>query len=168
MKRENEHGIELLRRVVGLFDTCNETFNYRWTPEQLLKLAQVCWDSGWDFYPDQYTERQLHEARTCGILPKWDHREKPVYDPIPFKHIQDHLVSKYDLTAQLTLDQYTEVIERARELWGDKVGQFLMDCFMPEGEAVEPGYEDSLSHYTFNAEWLEMEQEWTEFLQEKS
>jgi hypothetical protein len=165
MTREKESGIETLRKVVKLFDWCNESFNSTWTIEELIALAHICWDSGWDFFPDQYTERQLHEALKYGIKPNWDDHEKPKYDIIPFKHIQDHLVSKYDLTALLTLQQYTEVIERARELWGDKVAAFLMDCFMPEGEAVEPGYEDSLSHYSFDTPWLELEKEWSQFNQ---
>lgn len=163
MKDEKEAGIETLRRVVKLFDYCNETFNYRWTPAELMRLAQVCWESGWDFFPDQYTERQLYEAFKYGRLPTWDDRERPSYDPITFKQIQDHLVSKYDLTALLTLQQYTDLIERARTLWGDEVAAFMMDCFMPTGEPVEPGYEDSLSHYSFEPTWLELEEEWKHF-----
>lgn len=63
----------------------------------------------------------------------------------------------------LTLDQYTRVVENARENFGDKVAAFLMDCFMPEGEPVEPGYEDSLSHYSFTpTSWAELEKDWTE------
>ena len=161
-RNENESGIELLRRVVKLFDYCNETFNSRYTPEELMSLARICWASGWDFFPDQYTHRQLHEALKYGRLPTWDDNERPVYGPITFQHIQDHLVAKYDLTALLTLQQYVDVVEGARRIWGDDVAAFIMDCFMPEGEPVEPGYEDSLSHYSFQPTWLELEEEWNQ------
>jgi len=163
MSDEKEYGIELLRRVVHLFDTCNETFNYRWTPEELIKLAKVCWESGWDFYPDQYTERQLYEALTHGRAPKWNDQEKPVYDKLSFEDLATYLTNNGVTPGceSLTLDAYTKVIERARDLWGDEVAQWLMDCFMPEGEAVEPGYEDSLSHYFFMcSSWKELEPEW--------
>lgn len=163
MPREDESGIELLRRVVHLFDTCNETFNYRWTPEELLKLAKACWASEWDFYPDQYTERQLYEALTYGRPPKWDDKEKPVYDKLTFEELATYLTNNGVTPGceSLTLDVYTKVVERARELWGDSVAAWLMDCFMPEGEVVEPGYEDSLSHYFFQcSSWKELEPEW--------
>ncbi len=175
MTHENESGIEKLRRVVKLFDYCNESFNTTWTIEELLKLADTCWKSGWDFFPDQYTERQLYEALKWGILPQWDEREKPKYETIPFIHIQSHLEEHRASKLQdnsvivgntLELEHYTRLIERARDVWGDDVAAFLMDCFMPEGEPILPGIEDSLSHYTFNpTDWDELKLEWEEFLQ---
>jgi len=166
MTHENESGIELLRRVVKLFDYCNETFNSKYTPEELIKLAKVCWESGWDFFPDQYTKRQLYEALTYGRAPKWDDNEKPIYEPFVWEEMVTFL-SIHHVTPgcdSLTLEAYSNMIEKARGIWGDEVAAWLMDCFMPEGEAVEPGYEDSCSHYFFMCScWSELEPEWIQF-----
>lgn len=168
---EKECGIELLRKVVNFFNHCNETFNYRWTPEELVKLAQACWKSEWDIFPDEWTERQLYEALN-GRAPQWEIQGRPhhkfdkvvpKYDTLTFDEVATYLTNNGVTPGcdSLTLDAYTKVIERARELWGDDVAQWLMDCFMPEGEPVEPGYEDSLSHYFFQCStWKELEPEW--------
>ena len=50
----------------------------------------------------------------------------------------------------ITLAELTQVIESGAEVFGEGATAFLMDCFSPEGEPIEPGYEDSLSHYRFD------------------
>ena len=50
----------------------------------------------------------------------------------------------------LMFDQYVVCISGVRNIWGKDIAAFLMDCFTPDGEPVELGYEDSLSHYYFD------------------
>ncbi len=70
----------------------------------------------------------------------------------------------FDLSSPLTFDQYKALVGRAGELWGSEVQRFLMDCFMPTGEPIEPGYEDSLSHYVFTPTWEELEKDYEDSL----
>jgi hypothetical protein len=63
-------GIEQLRKLVGIFNRCNESFLDPFTPEQLLKLYAAHVASEWDFYPDQWAARQVREALR-GVTPKW-------------------------------------------------------------------------------------------------
>jgi hypothetical protein len=66
--------------------------------------------------------------------------------------------------AVITLDEFTKVIDDAEETFG-MGGGFVMDCFVPEGEAVAPGYEDSLSHHRFEPDnWDTLNEEWQMFL----
>ncbi len=61
----------------------------------------------------------------------------------------------------ITFDKWNRLTDTAFNVWGDEFAAWLMDCFMPEGEAVDPGYEDSMSHYYFNPQsWEELENEW--------
>lgn len=78
MDQKKETGIEFLRRVVKLFDANRESFNDQFSPEQLIQLAKICFQSTWDFYPDQWTERQVQEA-LLGIAPDWNDAEQPWY-----------------------------------------------------------------------------------------
>lgn len=50
----------------------------------------------------------------------------------------------------ISFDRYVLLISSARSWFGDAVGDFLQDCFMPHGPPVEPGYEDSCSLYAFD------------------
>ncbi len=60
---------------------CNESFNQRWTLEQLVQIHRVFRRCGWDIYPDAWTPRQVREA-LAGVAPQWDEvTERPVYDP---------------------------------------------------------------------------------------
>lgn len=46
--------------------------------------------------------------------------------------------------------RYVKCIEAARKWFGPEAAAALMDDFMPEGPAVEPGYEDSCSFYRYD------------------
>jgi hypothetical protein len=63
-------GIEKLRRMVQLFDGCNEDFNYSYTVEELVRLYDAYLSSGWEIYPDEWTRAQVHEA-LMGEAPKF-------------------------------------------------------------------------------------------------
>lgn len=73
----NREGIELIRYAVHLLDRTNESLNQRFTAEQLLRLATACQKSEWDFYPDDWTERQLQECIQFGITPQWKEETTP-------------------------------------------------------------------------------------------
>lgn len=72
-------GIEAMREAVRMFGDCNESFNERFTIEQLMMIFDMQRKSGWTFYPDQWTERQVREALQ-GKTPRWSDDEKPVYE----------------------------------------------------------------------------------------
>lgn len=72
-------GIDLLRYAAHLFDQCNETSNQRQSAEELLRIADACQRSEWDYYPDQWTLRQTKEA-IRGIVPDWKEERVPNYD----------------------------------------------------------------------------------------
>jgi hypothetical protein len=64
------------------------------------------------------------------------------------------------LLAPITLEQYSRLIRMAERWFGVASTEELMDCFDPEGESVEPGYEDSVSHYRFRfSSWEEFAEE---------
>lgn len=74
-------GIEDLRRLVMNFNYCRESFLERFTIAELVKLHHAHQGCAWDFFPDQWTERQVREALR-GRIPTWDPAtEKPTYDP---------------------------------------------------------------------------------------
>jgi len=70
--------IEFLREMIKAFDWVNESFNMSFTVEELIKIRKAWLVCEWDFYPDQWTERQVQDALN-GIIPKWDHNEQPIY-----------------------------------------------------------------------------------------
>ncbi len=72
-------GAEELRLLVSNLDYTSESFNDRWTLEQLVQLHRMLQASEWDILPDVWTERQVDEA-LAGIPPSWDDDENPVYD----------------------------------------------------------------------------------------
>lgn len=72
-------GIEKLRRAVNILDGCNESFNQRFTQEQLLKLVEIHLAGDWLFTPDEWSEQQISEA-LAGIVPDWNHDETPRFD----------------------------------------------------------------------------------------
>lgn len=75
---EKTDSIDVLRDAVTAFGWCNETFNQRFRVEDLL-IIRRCWLAAeWDFFPDQWTQRQVKEALK-GIVPRWTTDEKPDY-----------------------------------------------------------------------------------------
>lgn len=72
-------GADTLRLVVQNMDGTREAFNDRFTLEQLVQVYRMQLASGWDFRPDQWTQRQVEEA-LAGRAPRWDDEERPLYD----------------------------------------------------------------------------------------
>lgn len=67
---KHKTGIELVRYAARLFDYCNETFNQQYSAEELLKIADACQKSEYDFLPDTWEDRQIKEA-IAGKVPRW-------------------------------------------------------------------------------------------------
>ena len=72
------YGIEKLRSVMTMFNRCSESFNQRFTIEELCQLHSMALESEWDFYPDQWSTRQIKEALE-GMVPQWDDNEQPIH-----------------------------------------------------------------------------------------
>ncbi len=79
-KLEELHGVDILRGAFNVFNCCNETFNQRFSTEELVKLYRAFYVCGWDITPDHWTDRQVIDA-LLGCAPQWDDNEKPVYPP---------------------------------------------------------------------------------------
>lgn len=72
--------IEFLRHLVADFDSCREDSIDSFSIAELVNIYR-CWlQCGWDYYPDNWTLRQIKEA-TRGICPDWNDNGKPVYSP---------------------------------------------------------------------------------------
>ncbi len=71
-------GIHELRQAVKAFSRNNETFNQRFTAEELITIWRAWKKSEWDFLPEQWEERQVQEALQ-GVAPNWDENECPIY-----------------------------------------------------------------------------------------
>jgi hypothetical protein len=69
--------IEHLRLMVRNFDGCRESFNQRFTAEQLLKLHKAWMLSEWDISPDRWADWQVGNALS-GLVPEWDSDGNPV------------------------------------------------------------------------------------------
>lgn len=70
--------IEELRHMVRNFNNCRESFNERFTIEQLITIHRAWMASGWDIYPDAWEPEQVEEALQ-GIPPQWHtETEKPI------------------------------------------------------------------------------------------
>ena len=69
---EKEFGIDILRRAVNFFNYCNESFNQRYSAEDLLKIAKACWLGEWDVFADQLTKQQIEAAIREGKSPKFE------------------------------------------------------------------------------------------------
>ncbi len=76
------YGADELRLVVKAMDATREDFNLRFSAEQLVTIYKAMLASGWDFYPDQWTESQV-QAALRGVVPKWDADERPIEDASP-------------------------------------------------------------------------------------
>jgi len=73
---------ERMRLVVRNMDRCREDFLDRFTERQIMRIFLLHLLSAFDFYPDQWEERQIQEALGPGLVPCWSEKtEKPVYPP---------------------------------------------------------------------------------------
>jgi hypothetical protein len=73
-------GAAFLRLLVQNLGACREGFLDPFTVEQLIQIGRMHLISPWDFYPDQWTARQVKEA-LAGNAPHWTNDEKPHYGP---------------------------------------------------------------------------------------
>ena len=80
-----EFGIDRLRRAVKLFDACNETFNQQYKSYELVLISMAMSQSEWDIYPDQWTEKQIHECLYSYLVPDWKEDEKGNLVPVEGK-----------------------------------------------------------------------------------
>lgn len=72
-------GAQLLRLIVNNLDACAENFLDRFTADQLIQIGRMHLLSEFDFYPDQWTDRQIREA-LIGKVPQWTANETPKYE----------------------------------------------------------------------------------------
>lgn len=75
---EELNGIEKMRVIARALGNCNESFLASFTIPQLIKLYKAWITSGWGFYPDQWTDRQVKQALR-GHAPMWNNNGQPVY-----------------------------------------------------------------------------------------
>jgi hypothetical protein len=47
----------------------------------------------------------------------------------------------------LTIRQLELIVKVAQRWYGEGFAAIVLDCFMPCGEVIDPGFEDSYSHY---------------------
>lgn len=72
-------GADQLRVIVQNMDATRESFNDEYTAAQLVTIYSMQLESEWDFYPDQWTARQVREA-LAGKPPRWNDDETPLYE----------------------------------------------------------------------------------------
>ena len=77
--KTTQTAIEILRDMVAGFDRCDESFNDRFTLPELVRIWDAWAQCGFDYYPDQWSDRQVREALR-GIAPNWDDRGAPAFD----------------------------------------------------------------------------------------
>ncbi len=75
-------GIEEIRRARNVFATCIETFNDRYTAEELIKIYRAYRASNHDILPDMWETRQLERAILLGHAPSWDLERRPIYNTL--------------------------------------------------------------------------------------
>jgi hypothetical protein len=74
----HDSSIEMLRHLVSLFNSCREDAIDHLTIPELINVYQCWMRCGWYIYPDQWTVKQMSEAKR-GICPDWDDDERPLY-----------------------------------------------------------------------------------------
>jgi len=75
-------GIEKLRKCLNLFNNCNESFNEKFTIDELIKLYNAYMNAEWDFRPDEWTEEQIQSCLKYNRTPEWDEDESGNVVPI--------------------------------------------------------------------------------------
>lgn len=76
-KKPMPYNLNFIRYMARLFDCCNETFNDRFSSEELLLIAQAHLVSEWDIYPDRWSEEQIQACLRNREVPNWDRNEQP-------------------------------------------------------------------------------------------
>lgn len=61
--------IEVMRHMVDLFSGCSESFNARFTLDELMALFMAYAFSEWDILPGGWTEAQVQDALRYNISP---------------------------------------------------------------------------------------------------
>lgn len=64
--------IEKLRHYAIISGDVRESLWDGMTRAEILRVCDAWMASGWDFYPDQWTQAQLTDAIRYGIAPAWD------------------------------------------------------------------------------------------------
>lgn len=72
-------GVELLRLTVRLCDNGNESFNMRFSADELIRLASAWESCEFDIPPHRWEARQVAEALR-GTVPKFNDDETPKYE----------------------------------------------------------------------------------------
>lgn len=72
-------GPEKIRDCSTAFGWCRSASIEGFSVDQLIQIRRMWLASEWDFFPDQWTSRQLLEA-LAGKPPRWDDKERPVYE----------------------------------------------------------------------------------------
>jgi hypothetical protein len=70
--KSNEYAIEYLRRMVKCFDGNNETLNMNYTLTELLNIWSAWNQCQWDYYPEQWSKKQLMLAAKDATVPVFD------------------------------------------------------------------------------------------------
>jgi len=73
-----DFAIEKIRKMVNLFNNCNESFNQKYDFRQLERLYDAYKDCDYDFPPSYWSDRQIAEALK-GKTPKFNDDEEPDY-----------------------------------------------------------------------------------------
>lgn len=102
LELEELSGAELIRVTHSNLDVQNETSNERFTAEQLLTISRAHLRCEWDFYPDQWSARQIREALR-GVVPRfkearWNERNQ--IDGYVPEHLALHLHERVPVTAR--------------------------------------------------------------------
>lgn len=73
-------GIEELRKIVAFYSWQCEDFNTEFTIAQLIKLYRIHQQTGWDIYPDRWSDWQINAALNRDIIPQWETDETTPLD----------------------------------------------------------------------------------------
>jgi hypothetical protein len=67
-----------------------------------------------------------------------------------WRKFQDFIYQQnINVVKSYTLAEYDNFMDSFKKEFGEEKEQWFMDCWMPEGEAIQAGIEDSCSHYSF-------------------
>lgn len=97
---------------------------------------------------EQFLEEEKDANHECTMFETLEHLkslESAAYEKF-CAFLENHGINEED---SYTLEEYTKFVEAFKEEFGEDKEQFFMDCWMPEGEPIAPGIDDSMSHYSF-------------------